>query len=223
MQTSAIVFDLICLAIVVLTAVYFSAKGGVMGLLSMAGTLVVAVLSWFASRTLASPVFDYFFRDRLMTGLEESMINGRLDEPRLALEEFSHQLPSGVRDALLNSMQQVEIGTEGYVELLINDVVKALLLPAITLLLFLIFFALLRPLLTLFLHLIRKKFSFKTLKAPQRVVGSIVGIILGGLYVLVLVNVAAVIAPIMEFSFFQSGALKSSIFFTIFTRWGVLL
>ncbi len=223
MQGAALIFDGICLLIIVLTAIFFSKKGGVVGIFSMAGTLLVAGVSLFGARALASPVFDYFFRDRLIMGLEESFLHQSMEEPRLALEEFSAQLPSGLQKSLLDSMEQIDMGTDGYMELLVNDVVKAIVLPAIVLVLFLIFFALLRPLLTMLLHVIFKKKTFSKLKTPQKVMGALVGLVVGCLYVLVLVNVAAAIAPIMEFSFFQSETLRGSVVYTLLTGWGLFL
>ncbi len=223
MQLNALAFDLICFSIVALTALYFSGRGGLMGLLSMVGTVLAAGVSMFAARSLASPVFDTFFRDRLITGLEESFLHQSAQEPRLALEEFSRQLPSGLQDTMLAAMEQIDIGTEGYVELLVNDVVKAILLPAIVLLLFLLFFALLRPIVGVLLHLLRRGRDFAKLKTPQRIAGALIGVLLGGVYALVLVNVAAGIAPIMEFPFFQSNALEDSFFYTLFANQGLIL
>ncbi len=223
MTATSLIFDGICLLIVLLTAVYFSSKGGLTAVFSVVGTMVVFVLSLFGARTLAPIVFDYFFKDRLITGIQESVWDAGAQEPLLALEEFSQSLPKGLRESLLASADQVEAGTEGYVELLVNDVVKALLLPAIILILFIILFALLRPLVTLLVHMIRKGRGITKLKTPQKVAGALAGVFLGGLYVLLLVNVAAAVAPIMEFSFFQNGALQSSIFYRLFTLWGVLL
>ncbi|MDL2253557.1 hypothetical protein LJC49_05710 [Ruminococcaceae bacterium OttesenSCG-928-I18] len=218
MQASALIFDIVCLVIIILCALFFARKGILAGLLSLLGTVISIAVASLGSRALALPVFDRFFRP----GLEESLENAFAEQNALAtdmmLEEMSNFLPGPAQEALLASIGSADLNMENLAEKIVTEMVQPIVLPVITLVLFVILFFMLRVIIAILLHVLQAARGLPFVGTAQKAMGAVAGVFIGALYVFILVTVLEVVGTLMTPSEASEGLIANSLFYNVFSN-----
>ena len=222
MQTYSLFFDIFCLILILLSALYFARKGVIAGLLSLLGTVVAVAVSAFGSRALALPVFERFFRANLVGSLEEAFAQQNALSIDLMLEQMSRLLPPAAQQALLDSLGNVDLSAASLAEKVVTEIVQPVVLPVVSLVLFIIFFLALRMLIGALLHFLRAARGLPFLGTAQKAFGAVAGVCIGALYVALLVIILKQAGAFLDIPFLTPDVLEGSMFFKAFSGFNFL-
>ncbi len=218
MQISSLVFDLFCLVIILLSAIFFARKGVIAGLLSLLGSAIAIGVAVFGANRLAPVVFGRFFEDRLVQTLGDAFAQQNALTLDLMLEQLTGLLPPAAQQALLDRLGGADLSVVGLAETVVGEIVKPVVLPIITLVLFIIFFLLLRVLIGVLLHLLQATRGLPYLGTAQKAFGGVAGVCIGAVYVLVMVVVLKGLGGLLGAGFPAEEWLASSLFYQSFGR-----
>lgn len=218
MQISSLIFDVFCLVLILLSALFFARKGVIAGLLSLLGSAVAVVAAAMGARTLAPRVFGQFVEDRLVQSLGDAFAQQNAIALDQMLEKLSELLPPAAQQALLGTLGDADLSVVGLAETVVGEMVKPVMLPIITLVLFVIFFLLLRVLIGFLLHLLQATRGLPYLGTAQKAFGGVAGVCIGAVYVFVIVAVLKALGALMGEGFFVEEWLASSLFYQAFGR-----
>lgn len=212
------IFDLICIAIVLLCCIYFARKGLLAGIFSFAGSLTSAILAGVLARALGLPLFNQFFRPSL-----ERNISGMIGEYSvLSVDELLKSAVPYLPDNLVESMSQrvgdtAGLTAEAFSQRVVEDIVLPLILPIIHLVLFFIFFSLLRVLIGMLVSVFTSANRVPVLGTTNRILGAVLGVLLGLLYVFIIVLAIYTLQNIGEPPAAGEGLLEGSKVYELFS------
>ncbi len=223
MPLPALIFDIACLVVLLLSALYFARKGIIAGLLSLLGTAIAIAVSTFAARSFALPVFDKFFRAGLLESLESAFADQNALAIENAMQQLNQILPAQAREALLGAVNISELNPAQLADKMVTEIVQPLVLPVVTLVLFVVCFLLARVLIGVLLHLLSAARGLPYIGTVQKAFGAVAGVCIGALYVFVLVMVLEVAGNFLGAEALGGGVLTSSYFYKAFSQINFIL
>lgn len=177
-------FDIICTAVWLGLAIHYARKGLLAAVVQIGGNL----LSLIGAHQLASwgsgALFDRFFagsfRERIVVSLSEG---GAVDLNRIA-QQYAGFLPESIRRQVVEACQQALDGllTDNALvvaDTIVQDVIRPLLTPVFSLVLFFLCFAALRMLISLLVTVLGLVNHLPVLGAVNRTLGMVVGALAG--------------------------------------------
>ncbi len=177
-------FDIICTAVWVGLAIHYARKGLLAAVVQIGGNL----LSLIGAQQLASwgsgALFDRFFagsfRERIVVSLSEG---GAVDLNRIA-QQYAGFLPESIRRQVVEACQRALDGllTDNALvvaDTIVQDVIRPLLTPVFSLVLFFLCFAALRMLISLLVTVLGLVNHLPVLGAVNRTLGMVVGALAG--------------------------------------------
>lgn len=177
-------FDIICTAVWVGLAIHYARKGLLAAVVQIGGNL----LSLIGAQQLASwgsgALFDRFFagsfRERIVVSLSEG---GAVDLNRIA-QQYAGFLPESIRRQVVEACQRALDGllTDNALvvaDTIVQDVIRPLLTPVFSLVLFFLCFAALRMLISLLVTVLGLVNRLPVLGAVNRTLGMVVGALAG--------------------------------------------
>lgn len=177
-------FDIICTAVWLGLAIYYARKGLLAAVVQIGGNL----LSLIGAQQLASwgsgALFDRFFagsfRERIVVSLSEG---GAVDLNRIA-QQYAGFLPESIRRQVVEACQRALDGllTDNALvvaDTIVQDVIRPLLTPVFSLVLFFLCFAALRMLISLLVTVLGLVNHLPVLGAVNRTLGMVVGALAG--------------------------------------------
>lgn len=177
-------FDIICTAVWLGLAIHYARKGLLAAVVQIGGNL----LSLIGAQQLASwgsgALFDRFFagsfRERIVVSLSEG---GAVDLNRIA-QQYAGFLPESIRRQVVEACQRALDGllTDNALvvaDTIVQDVIRPLLTPVFSLVLFFLCFAALRMLISLLVTVLGLVNHLPVLGAVNRTLGMVVGALAG--------------------------------------------
>lgn len=177
-------FDIICTAVWLGLAIHYARKGLLAAVVQIGGNL----LSLIGAQQLASwgsgALFDRFFagsfRERIVVSLSEG---GAVDLNRIA-QQYAGFLPESIRRQVVEACQRALDGllTDNVLvvaDTIVQDVIRPLLTPVFSLVLFFLCFAALRMLISLLVTVLGLVNHLPVLGAVNRTLGMVVGALAG--------------------------------------------
>ena len=177
-------FDIICTAVWLGLAIHYARKGLLAAVVQIGGNL----LSLIGAQQLASwgsgALFDRFFagsfRERIAVSLSEG---GAVDLNRIA-QQYAGFLPESIRRQVVEACQRALDGllTDNVLvvaDTIVQDVIRPLLTPVFSLVLFFLCFAALRMLISLLVTVLGLVNHLPVLGAVNRTLGMVVGALAG--------------------------------------------
>lgn len=177
-------FDIICTAVWVGLAIHYARKGLLAAVVQIGGNL----LSLIGAQQLASwgsgALFDRFFagsfRERIVVSLSEG---GAVNLNRIA-QQYAGFLPESIRRQVVEACQRALDGllTDNALvvaDTIVQDVIRPLLTPVFSLVLFFLCFAALRMLISLLVTVLGLVNRLPVLGAVNRTLGMVVGALAG--------------------------------------------
>lgn len=177
-------FDIICTAVWLGLAIHYARKGLLAAVVQIGGNL----LSLIGAQQLASwgsgALFDRFFagsfRERIAASLSEG---GAVDLNRIA-QQYAGFLPESIRRQVVEACQRALDGllTDNALvvaDTIVQDVIRPLLTPVFSLVLFFLCFAALRMLISLLVTVLGLVNHLPVLGAVNRTLGMVVGALAG--------------------------------------------
>lgn len=189
----AVIFDIICALVIIITIIVCAWKGFLSSILSLAGTLVAVVAAFFISRAAAVPLFEALFRDRLVERTATSIESYGAYSLQELVDSISG-LPDAVGQAILSNFgNQYNFDTQSFAASVVDEVVAPMLIPVIAIGIFILLFILFRILVAILTKVFRGANRVPVLGAANRIFGGVAGLCIGLLYVFLIVMIVQVI------------------------------
>lgn len=178
------VFDIICVAAVLLLAARYARKGLMASLVGMAGTLVSLIAAHVFSTRAAPWLFDRLmadsFRERIAATLAEQ---GSVDLAALT-ESFAGFLPESFRRSVIDTFTQSVTGalsgnSAALADSIVTDVIQPLMTPVISIVLYFVVFAACRLLISFLTTVLGNVNRLPVLGGVNRTLGFFVGLAAG--------------------------------------------
>lgn len=190
MQLS-IILDLVLLAVLVGSALYYARKGFAAGLVHLVGNLASLLAAYFASSKVSPAVFENFFKHNLVEKIREAMdVQGTVDLGGL-VEKFAGFLPDSLKQSILDAASgALETTAPDAALAIVENVIAPLLVPIISIVVFFVAFAVCRLLVSLLTALLTGLNHVPLLGGVNRLMGLVTGAVAGLINVFLLLCAA---------------------------------
>lgn len=222
--TPYMIFDLLCLLLVVITAFRFAGKGMLASVVEVVGTLGSLLGARLVSGWAAPRIFDSLFASGLRENIRGYLASASQVDLTGILDQFVGFLPDSVINGVVGPVQgQLESALTGNLEsmtdTLMTGLIQPLLVPLVAIVLFFVAFALLRMAVSLLSNVLTAIVNhIPLIGQANKGLGFVAGAAVGLLYLfLVLCGVWALITitggrlPVLD-----DALLTNSIFYRIF-------
>lgn len=226
MVTSAVILDLLLLAVVVATVAFSVRRGFLATLLKFFGTLVALLASWWAAGALSPAVFENFFKNSLISRTSLLLNEGGAASVQAVLDRLAALLPGSLveglmEDALAQLQALLNSGAPNIAAQVVERVIAPLFLPIISVVVFFVTFAISGVLVNFLVSALTNLNHMPLLGGMNRALGGVFGLALGLAYALLLLCAvwAVVIITGNGLSWFNTATLDSSRFYQLFSRY----
>lgn len=222
MTLSSLLFDIAVLAIFIICAAYCASRGFAASLLNFFGTIVSAGVSLFVSNKLSGVIFDALFRAQLeqktLSALQEAGLT-RLDE---VLSKVLGFLPESVAELLSINHGEVMVGenAQAVATAIVQQVIAPLVVPFIAIILFIVAFLGMRLLVSFLTTLLKGVNKVPLLGAANKMLGVVIGLLIGALYVALILGVIWLIDSAYSGSMFAAKYFGQSIVYRLVQQLG---
>lgn len=190
MQAYSIILDLVALGVIVFCTIYYSRKGFVFGLFSLLGTLIALIVAALAAQWLAPAVFETFFRQNMEQSVAEVISAQGITTVGDLLEQTLGFLPVNLIAFIELSLDiSLDFGAADIAAIAVDQVIKPVVVPLLAALLFFIIFAMVRILVQALRSLSVRISRIPVVGTVNRMLGAVVGILIGILYVYLALSV----------------------------------
>lgn len=184
MSAHSLVLDLAALLVIALCALYYSRRGFISGLLSFFGTLIALVCAGLAARWLAPAAFDAFLRQGMERSVAESIAEHGITTVGDLLQHTFSFLPPALLQAIeLTLGVSLDFGAADIAVVAVDQVLKPVVVPLLSIVLFFLLFAFVRVLIGAIRSLSLTLSRIPAIGAANHLLGAIVGVFIGVLYV----------------------------------------
>lgn len=185
MNSMALIFDIVAVAVLIICFFIYSRKGLLTGIVSLVGTTLAILLAFFLAKQVSPTVFDNFFR----TNLEEKTATAIAEQSAVNLEQLlSGVLPDFIVKPIVEKFgQTIDFGSTHVANQIVDQVIQPLVVPVITIIVFFLVFALSRVVLGLVGAFLTNVNRIPVLGGVNKTMGGVVGILIGCLYVFLFV------------------------------------
>lgn len=222
----SMIFDLFLLAVLLLSAFYYSRKGFVAGIVHFVGSLVSLVGAWIASSKISPAVFENFFKTGLVNKTRELLESQSDINLEMLVERFAGFLPESIKNNILQSVSgMLDTTTPDAALTIVEKVVAPLLVPIISVVVFFVTFALCRLVVSLLTAMLTNINRVPLLGGVNRLLGFIAGLGAGGINVLLLLCAVWAVGIILgqQSPFISEELLGNSLFYKLLAPYNPFL
>ncbi len=223
MMTPSLIFDLICLLVVLLAAAQFAKKGLLATLVECVGTLGSLIAAKIFSGWAAVQIFQSWFaeglREKIVLSLEQS---GSLDLQAI-VSNLAGFLPESMIQSVVEPIRgQLEAAlatnTEVMADTLMTKLIQPLLVPVIIAILFFLTFILLRIVVGVVVHMLTKVNGIPILGTANKGLGFLAGSAVGILYLFLLLCAVWIVVAVTggQLPYLNNTTLAHSFCYNIF-------
>jgi uncharacterized membrane protein required for colicin V production len=217
------IFDMICLAVLLVLALIYARKGLVATLVQCFGTLAsligARVLADWASPIIFESFLAQGFYSRISTTITE---NGTVNLSDLA-EKYAGFLPQQLIDSVVQSVQGTVDGAlssnaANIADTVVTQVIEPLFTPVISIVLFFVAFAVFRMLVSLIVTALTNVNRLPVIGSVNRWLGFLVGLLAGSvdLFLILCALWAIMVITGGGLPYLNEAALQTSVFYKIF-------
>lgn len=218
-MTISLILDLVLLAVLVSTALYYRKKGFVAGIVHLGGTLISLIGAWLAASTVSPAVFEKFFKEGLVEKIHTAIDGQATVNLADMVERFAGFLPDSLKQSILSAADGVLDGGAPDAALsIVENVIAPLLVPIISIVVFFVCFAICRLLVGLLTAMLTGLNRIPVVGSLNRVLGFVTGAVAGLLNVFILLCAAWAILVITggNSSWWNEAMLEKSLFYQVF-------
>lgn len=188
--SAGLVCDLICLGILLATALRYRRLGLLGGVVNLAGNLGSLGAATFVSRRYAGVIFAGFLRP----GMEKSIaktISGEGFDPAAIAEQYGAMLPKGIREHILAEvMECLDPAIPHAAEAIVTHVVEPLILPLLSIVLFFVVYTVCRFLVSMVVTVLTGANHIPLAGSVNRTLGTVFGVVAGAVDIFIFYCVA---------------------------------
>lgn len=218
--TSAVIFDLIFLAVLIVVVIKYARRGFMAGLVQFIGNLVSLLGALFLSGEAAAVLFERFFKNSFIDRIDTTIAQqGSVDLSQI-VNRFAGFLPESIQQKLVDTAGSfLDFAAPDVAERIVKDVVQPLVTPIIAIVVFFVSFALCRLLVSFIVAVLTNLNRIPVLGGVNRLLGVVMGALAGSvdLYIALCAVWALIIITNGSIPFLNEQALSASIFYKIFS------
>lgn len=218
--TPALVLDIVLAVVFVVTVLVARRQGLASTLVRLVGTLVSLLGAYTVSNRLPPEVFERFFRSGLIKKTSEVIAANGQTTIETVVEKLAGFLPQSLVEQLLGGAdkltQLLDASTPNIAEQVVENVIAPLFLPIISVVVFFAAFALCMVVIRFLAALLVNMNHIPVIGGANRLLGTVLGVALGGLYVII--GLCAVFALLVVVGYSPSF-LENSFFYGIFAAY----
>ena len=220
---SSLIFDLICLVLVLVIARRYARKGLLASLVEGVGTLASLIGAKLASAWAAPQIFNQWFAPGLRTRVLEKLASGGNVDLNALVAELEGFLPQSVIQSVVEPVkEQLEtafssnLGT--LADTLMDQLITPLMMPIVAIVIFFLVFVLLRMVVSVVAHTLTHVNGIPLLGAANKSLGFVAGGAVGLLYLFVMLCAVWALITITggRLPYLDDTLLTGSIFYRIF-------
>lgn len=222
-MSTAILFDLLMLGVLICVAIGYAKRGFVAGLVRFLGNLASLIGAVVLSNHVAPLLFAHFFEGDIVNRVEDVLsVNNTLD-PKQLVEMYAGFLPENLKNSLTTGAEgilgHVGSGPELAAQL-VEGVIAPLLTPIIAIVIFFIAFAICRLLVSFVVAVLTNLNRIPVLGGVNRVLGLVMGVLAGAvdLYLVLCGVWALIVITGGSLAFLNEAALADSFAYQIFGK-----
>lgn len=223
--TSALILDLVLLAIVIVTVIVAANRGFLATVLKLCGTALALIASWFAADHLSAAVFDNFFKNNMVEQTSQMLSESGQVSVQAIVDKLTAFLPDSLVEQLLGSTQQLQgmldSDAPGVATQVVEQVVAPLVLPIISVVVFFVVFAISNVLIGFLVSALTNVNRIPLMGGLNRTLGVVAGLVLGIIYVLLALCAlwAVVVITGDGLPYFNSTVMEGSLFYQFFSKY----
>lgn len=228
-------YDLIFIAILVISVIWGIRTGAAKTLLSMAAFVLSLALSVVLSRLLSQVIYTSFIQTALQEKISSSVLVTPVGDMVFEAASFMLSLPVlfinsleffGIDSASLESAYSegfVQSGESGAVDA-VASVIGPVITGLIAVILGIILFIVLRLILTKVANLAAKAFRLPLIRIPDSLLGGLIGFVKGCVVVIALIMLLKLLSPVvpMDWKILSAESLEQSLLFSFVSNGGLL-
>lgn len=216
-------FDIICTAVWLGLAIHYARKGMLSALVQIGGNLLSLVGAQRLAAWGSGAVFDRFFAGSFREKILVSLSAGGVVDLNMIAQRYAGFLPESFRRQVVDACQRALDGllTDNAVviaDTIVQDVIRPLLTPVFSLVLFFLCFAALRMLISLLVTVLGLVNRLPVLGTVNRTLGVVMGAMAGlaDVFLLLCVVWALIIITGGNLPLLNDAALATSVWYKIF-------
>lgn len=190
MSVTSIALDVIVIIVLISSAIYYGKKGFISGLLQMLGTLASFVASYIIAAQLSMIAFNSLFRESLVQNTMGAVNEAGVNTVNDLLAKVIGFLPDSLIEEIAGSNGALILDANPEIaNTIVDTIIGPILVPLISIIIFLVAFLLLRLILGMVTSLLRGLNKVPVVGAANRVLGVVMGVLIGCLYVLLIIGI----------------------------------
>ena len=220
MLKPSLIFDLILLAVLLVSAMASYRKGLLTALVQFAGRLFSLAGAWFVSRKGSPYLFENFLERSFVTRVQSTISQQGAVDLTALVDKYAGFLPKSIQNSIIQSVSQtLDTGAPDVAQTIVTQVVEPLFTPIIAVVVFFIAFALCK-LLVSFLSAVFTSFNhLPVLGGANRSLGFLFGLLTGMLDVCLVMCIvwAVMIVTSGQLPFLNEATLSTSFGYRLFS------
>ena len=220
-MNSAIVFDLVMLALLLVVAFAYARRGFAAGLVQFVGNLASLIGALVLSHQASPLLFEKFFQNGFVTSIQNTLTAEGTVNIQSTIEKYAGFLPESIKESLTASAAGLlDSGAPDMAVKLVDEVIAPLLTPIIAIVLFFVAFALCRLLVGLLVAVLTNVNRIPVMGSVNRFFGFLMGLLAGvvDLYLVLCAVWAVIVITGGSIGFLNDQALAGSITYSLFGR-----
>lgn len=224
--SSAILIDLLLLAVIGVSVFHYARKGFVAGLIDLVGNLLSLGLAWLISGRISPTVFENFFKSGLIEKTAGAIQRQGGVNLTAILDGLSGFLPQRLLDEIAASAQGLlGSNTPDLAQQVVEKIIAPLVVPLITVVVFFAVFVLCRVAVALLVTALTNLNKIPVLGGANRLLGVGIGVVAGLIHVLLCLCLlwAVVVITNGTLPFLNDTVLSGSRFYSFFSAYNPFL
>lgn len=220
-MTTANIFDLVLLAVLVVVALLYARRGFVAGLVQFLGNLASLVGAVVLSQKVAPLLFARFFESGFVNSIESTLTAEGTVNLEQTIEKYAGFLPASLKESLLGSAENMLGSTAPDLAVkLVDEIIAPLLTPIIAIVVFFVAFALCKLVVSFVVAVLTNLNRIPLVGGVNRAMGLVMGLLAGtvDLYLVLCAVWAVIVITGGSISFLNESALSGSIAYGAFGR-----
>lgn len=178
--TPALIFDLICLAILLGVTITYAKRGLMAGLMQFAGNLISLLGALFLSRQVAPVLFDKYLKNSFVDRIDSTIAQNGVVDLASMVDKYAGFLPEAIKEKLVQSASSfLDFAAPDVAERIVREVMEPLITPVIAILLFFVAFALCRLLVSFVVAVLTNMNHIPLLGGVNQLLGMAMGALAG--------------------------------------------
>lgn len=179
----SLALDILVVVVLVSCILYYSHKGLVGGIVDFFGSFAALAVSIWGGMRLAQPIFDNWFRERLLEHTFEALNDQAVTTLDQVLERVVGYVPQDMLASILGYANAPITSTSMQAaEMVVDTVIAPILVPLITLMVFVAIFLLGRAVVFIISAMVSRVNKVPVAGKVNKILGAVAGLLIGLLY-----------------------------------------